>query len=73
MSSSRQEEEHPADDRQMYDDFIRLFFLHSHREVSVLVIELPEESDQFRCLKSSRFANLKGAVGLIRRKHRLCG
>ena len=32
----------------LYDDFICLFFLHDHREVSVLTNELSEESDQFR-------------------------
>ncbi len=30
--------------------------------------ELPEESDQFRFLRASCFANLKGAVGLIMAK-----
>ena len=39
--------------------------MHDHREVSVLVNELTEESDQFRFLGASCFANLKGAVGLI--------
>ncbi len=29
----------------MYDEFIRLLFLHTHRESSVLTSELPEESD----------------------------
>ncbi len=36
-----------------------------HREDSILVGELPEESDQFRFLRASRLANLKGSVGLI--------
>ena len=49
----------------MYDEFIRLLFLHTHREESVLVNELPEESDQFRFLRVSSFVNLKGEVGLI--------
>ena len=49
----------------LYDDFIRILFLHDHREVSVLVNELTEESDQFRFLGASCFANLKGTVGLI--------
>ena len=49
----------------VYDEFIRLLFLHAHREVSALVNELAEESDQFRFLRASCFANLKGAVGLI--------
>ena len=30
----------------MYDEFIRLLFLHTHRETSALSNELPEESDQ---------------------------
>ena len=29
----------------VYDDFSRLLFLHTNREVSVLVNELPEESE----------------------------
>ncbi len=32
----------------LYDDFIRLFFLDTHRETSTLANESPEESDQFR-------------------------
>ncbi len=48
-----------------YDEFIRLLFLHAHREVSALDNELSEESDQFRFLRASCFANLKVAVGLI--------
>ena len=32
----------------IYEDFVRLLFLHTHREVSILSGELPEESDQFR-------------------------
>ena len=49
----------------MYDEFIRLLFLHFHREASVLDNEFPEESDQFRFLRASCFTNLKGVVGLI--------
>jgi hypothetical protein len=49
--------------RIMYDEFIRLLFLHGHRETSVLVNELPEESDQCLFLRTSCFPNLKGAVG----------
>ena len=49
----------------MYDEFIRLLFLHAHREASGLTNELPEESDQFRFLLVSCFVNLKGVVGLI--------
>ena len=52
----------------MYDEFIRLLFLHTHREASALANELPEESDQFRFLRASCFANFKGAVGLIMAK-----
>jgi hypothetical protein len=49
----------------VYEDFARLLFLHSHREASILDGELPEESEQFRFLRASRLANLKGSVGLI--------
>ena len=52
----------------LYDEFIRLLFLHSHRETSSLDNELPEYSDQFRFLRVSCFANLKGVVGLIMTK-----
>ena len=52
----------------MYDEFIRLLFLHTHREASALTNELSEESDQFRFLRASCFANLKGVVGLIMAK-----
>jgi hypothetical protein len=49
----------------VYEDFSRLFFLHVYRESSILVGELPEESEQFCFLRASRLANLKGSVGLI--------
>ena len=49
----------------LHDEFIRLLFLHDHREASALANELSEESDQFRFLRASRFANLKGVVGLM--------
>jgi hypothetical protein len=52
----------------MHDEFIRLLFLHTHREASALANELPQESDQFRFFRSSCFANLKGDVGLIMTK-----
>ncbi len=52
----------------IYDEFIRFLLLHAHREASALANELPEESDQFRFLRASCFANLKGAVGLIMTK-----
>ena len=49
----------------LYDVFIRLVFFHTHRETSVLVNELPEESDQFRFLRTVFLSNLKGSVDLI--------
>ena len=50
----------------LYVDFTRLRFFHTHRETSVLINELPEESDQYFCfLRSECFAHLKGTVGLI--------
>ena len=52
----------------LYDEFIRLLFLHPHREESDLPNELSEESDQFHFLRASCFTNLKGAVGLIMTK-----
>ncbi len=52
----------------LYDEFIRLLFLQAHREASTFTNELPEESDQFRFLRSSCFVNLKGTVGLIMTK-----
>ena len=52
----------------LYDDFIRLIFLHSYREASALTNELPEESHQFRFLRSVCFATLKRSVGLIMSK-----
>ena len=57
--------------RRLYDDFIRLMFLHCHREESTLTNGLSEESDQFRFLRSSCFTNLKGTVGLIMVQDRL--
>jgi hypothetical protein len=49
----------------LYDDFSRLLFLHTHRETSVLTNEIPDESDQFRFLRVTSYANIKGSVGLI--------
>ena len=49
----------------VYDDFNRLHFLHTHREVSTLDNELPEESDQFCFLRAACLANLKGSFGFI--------
>ena len=49
----------------VYEDFTRLLFLHAYREASILAGELPEESEHFRFSRTSRWANLKGSVGLI--------
>ena len=49
----------------IYDDFLRLLFLHVHREASALVNEIPEESGHFRFLRTACLANIKGSVGLI--------
>ena len=49
----------------IYDDFLRLLFLHAHREASVLANEIPEETDQFRFLRAACLDNIKGSVGLI--------
>ena len=49
----------------MYDEFVLLLFLNTHREESDSDNEFPEESDKFRFLHYSCFANLKGSVGLI--------
>ena len=49
----------------IYDDFLRLLFLHAHREASDLVNDIPEESGHFRFLRAACLANIKGSVGLI--------
>jgi hypothetical protein len=49
----------------VYEDFVRLLFLHVHRGASILTGELPEESEQFRFLRASHLSNLKDSVGLI--------
>ena len=49
----------------VFDAFSRLLFLHIHREVSALANEIPEESEQFRFLRTAGYANIKGSVGLI--------
>ena len=49
----------------VHDDFSRLLFLHAHREALALANEIPEESEQFRFLRASCYANIKGSVGLI--------
>jgi hypothetical protein len=59
----------------IYDDFLRLLFWHSHREVSGLTTDIPrnpsltndipEESGHFRFLHAVCLSNIKGSVGLI--------
>ena len=49
----------------IYDDFLRLLFLHAHREASALANEIPEESGQFRFLHVVCLDNIKGSMGLI--------
>ena len=49
----------------IYDDFLRLLFLHAHREVSALANDIPEESGHLRFLHTTCLANIKGSVGLI--------
>ncbi len=49
----------------IYDDFLRLLFLHAHREASALANDVPEESGHFRFLHAPCLANTKGSVGLI--------
>ena len=49
----------------IYDDFLRLLFLHDHREESTLSNDIPEESGQFRFLRAACLPNIKGSVGLI--------
>ena len=44
----------------LYESFIRLLFLHAHREASALTNELPEESDQFRFLRAFLFRSIEG-------------
>jgi hypothetical protein len=49
----------------IYDDFLRLLFLHAHREASAVVNDIPEESGHFRFFRAACFAHIKGSVGLI--------
>jgi hypothetical protein len=49
----------------LYDDFLCLLFLNTHRETSALSGDLPEVSDQFRFRRTVCFAHLKGSVGVI--------
>ena len=52
----------------LYNEFIRLLFFQEQRETLVSANEFPEESDQFRFLRSSCFTTLKGVGGLIMAK-----
>jgi hypothetical protein len=45
--------------RRIYDDFLRLLFLHAHREASVLVNDIREESNHFLFLHTVCLANIK--------------
>ena len=38
----------------LYDDFLRLLFLHTHREASALDEELTKKTDQFRFLHTTK-------------------
>jgi hypothetical protein len=42
----------------VYEDFVRMLFLHAYRVASILAGELREESEQFRFLRASRLVNL---------------
>jgi hypothetical protein len=46
----------------IYDDFLRLLFLHDHREASTLTNEIP---GQFRFLRPGCLGNIKGSLELI--------
>ncbi len=50
----------------IYDDFLRLLFLHTHREASALTNDIPEIVIQND--RSARLANIQGSVGLILEK-----
>ena len=47
------------------EEFLRLLFLHAHRDASALSGELPEESAQFCFIRTSCLVNLKGSIGLV--------
>ena len=49
----------------IYDDFLRLLFLHAHCEASALANDIPEESGHFRFLRAACLPNIKGSVPLI--------
>ena len=46
----------------IYYDFLRLIFLHAHREGSALANDIPEESGHFRFLRAACLANIKRSV-----------
>ena len=47
----------------IYDDFLRLLFLHPHREASALANDIPEESGQFRFVRMLVSLILRGQWG----------
>ena len=49
----------------IYDDFLRLLFLHAHREAPALANDIPGGIGHFRFLHSACLPNIKGSVGLI--------
>ena len=49
----------------IFDDFLRLLFLHPDREASVLPNDIPGGIGHFRFLHSACLPNIKGSVGLI--------
>jgi hypothetical protein len=52
----------------IYDDFLRLLFLHMHREGSALANDIPEESSHSRFHRAACLSNIKGSVGFILEK-----
>jgi hypothetical protein len=49
----------------MNEEFLRLMFLHVHRDTSALAGELPEESAQFRFNRAACLVNVKDSIGLM--------
>ena len=47
------------------EEFLRLLFMHAHRDDSVWAGELPGESAQFRFIRAACLTNLKGSIGLM--------
>ena len=45
------------------EETMRLLFLHDNREASALAGEVPEESTQFRFIRTTCLVNLKGSLG----------